>query len=217
MKAEVEFKKLAISVRELLADLPPRAAESAEKVNQNKQIAQLQIAAALLLPLKKASKESGLSTTDPNQLLMLACLLARSIFGRRGPGRREGWTKKVNNRLLKDYERVRKQRPDLKTEKAVCKELHRLKQYQNLKPSSLRRRLQDAKRVRQREADERRDLNEVVDWAFNNGPEPGSVILAQTLAPHMDGRGHVLNLGHDHGDNRSSLTPGARPSGESRN
>lgn len=101
-------------------------------------------------PIVKAAEKLDLDVKDPTDRQLLMCMLAWSIYGGKGPGRGKTWVDDKQRQLLTDFETVRLGNPLLKGEEEICKLLCSRKsnfsQYQGLKPPTLRRRLQEAKK-----------------------------------------------------------------------
>ncbi len=106
---------------------------------------------ALTRPIVRAAEKANLDVDDELDKQILMCMLAWSIYGGKGPGRGKTWVDDKQRQLMTDFEAVRLDSPNLKGEEAVCKILCSRKsnfpQYQGLTPRTLRRRLQEAKKL----------------------------------------------------------------------
>jgi hypothetical protein len=105
----------------------------------------------LIKPIAVAAERAGLDLNKELDREILLCMLAFSIYGGKGPGRERSWDDERLKQLYSDVDAVRRGDPSLQTEEQICKHLCSRKSnfphYQKLEPRTLRRRLQDAKKV----------------------------------------------------------------------
>jgi hypothetical protein len=110
-----------------------------------------QLAGLLVRNVTYAAEQLGLDLDDPKDRLWLLMMLATAVFGAKPRGRKKEWDDERYAQLLADVDQIKRTRPDLRTEALICQELIRgkskLARYAIEKsPSTLRRKLQDAKR-----------------------------------------------------------------------
>ena len=139
------------------------------------------LARLLAKPLNTAFKRSGLDVDNEKHWKQLLVLLALAIYGGKGRGQPKQWSRKELRRLRNDVARIKADNPTF-SEEECCKQLlkGRNSRYA-VKFSTLRRKLQDAKKrrggypVRVIQGNQRADLEVHVhhrSWAPKGGSGP---------------------------------------------
>lgn len=140
MRADQVFEKFASAWKEGEASNQEDSAPILEH-KLSHEVEGLKLLGVLFAPLFRASDEAGLDVSDFGGLLAVACLLAHSMYERKGPGRKKEWTGEKKGRLLSDYSKRARVRTDLTTEEMVCNSLcqgkDKLDHYADQTPRSL--------------------------------------------------------------------------------
>jgi hypothetical protein len=138
----------------------PRASTAKHDDKQNAEMLADELSAILQRSLSAAIQKADIDVDDFEDVdwKLLMFLLAHAIYGGEGPGRKKSWDDGKLRRLFQDYEAANVGDPQQRTEQAICKELCSRKsnfpQYHSIRPSTIRRRLQEAKSLLRREAAE---------------------------------------------------------------
>jgi hypothetical protein len=131
----------------------------------------LAIAQSLSRSVIIAAEKLGLDPLIHEERLWLLAMLAWSIYGAKNRGRAKAWVTQTHAQLLADVEEIRRKRPDLKSEEAICKELRKAEpdRYADREFSTIRRQLQHAKKLKDRDIKEAELLG-----MFPSGDRPKS-------------------------------------------
>jgi hypothetical protein len=96
-------------------------------------------------PLRKLFKKAGANINNDDDWYELLTFIAWAIYSK-DPGREKRWTNKRLRRLLGDFTKLKSSNGNL-TEEVCCKELTSRPRYSGIAVPTLRRRLQEAKRL----------------------------------------------------------------------
>jgi hypothetical protein len=107
------------------------------------------IARRLAKPLGKAFERSGLDPCNEKHQAQLLVLLAFAVYGGRDRGQPKQWSRKKLRRLRTDVAQIGADNPGL-SEEECCKRLLKGGRY-TVKSETLRRKLQDAKKLEQQD------------------------------------------------------------------
>jgi len=133
------------------APLSPSASDPQplqRRANRTRKLARL-----LAKPLDKAFERSGLDANNEKHWTQLLTLLAFAVYGGRGRGQPKQWSRKKLRRLKADVDQIKANNLRL-SEEECCKRLLQSKGQHSrydVKFATLRRKLQDAKKLEQKD------------------------------------------------------------------
>ena len=131
------------------APLSPSASDpqpQQRRANRTRKLARL-----LAKPLDKAFERSGLDANNEKHWTQLLTLLALAVYGGRDRGQPKQWSRKKLRRLREDVAQIKANNPSL-SEEECCKRLLKSEGQHSrydVKFATLRRKLQDAKKLDQ--------------------------------------------------------------------
>jgi hypothetical protein len=135
------------SIKSLLKRLPPHRSATLPGPSKSKD----ELARLLYKPLKRAFADAGLDMHKTGDWIILAMRLAAVVYRGRSPGQPKRWTKKWLKKLAEDIDKIKHENQKLK-ELECCRFLIKRsegKLYNGVGvPATLRRRLQEAKRLK---------------------------------------------------------------------
>jgi hypothetical protein len=137
------------AMKPYLARDNPQLAPPSPDAPQRRRKRTRKLARLLAKPLDKAFERSGLDADNDKHRTQLLVLLAFAVYGGRDRGQPKKWSRKRLRRLKKDLDQIKANNPSF-SEAQCCEQLlkDRNSRYTG-KPSTLMRRLQDAKKLDQ--------------------------------------------------------------------